>query len=432
MALPHVVIIGCGFGGLAAVSALARAELEVTLIDRTNHHLFQPLLYQVATAGLAAPSVSATIRHVLRRQIRGGRLTVLQATVNDIDVAARAVVLDDGQRIGYEHLIVAAGAGHSYFGHDDWAAHAPGLKTLADAYEVRARVIGAFEHAERALDDGERDAWMSFAVIGGGPTGVELAGTLVEIARHTLPHEFRRIDSRQSRVRLIEGADRVLGAFDARLSASAKRQLENLGVEVMTGCRVNKIDAEGVSIDDHGGERRIAARTVLWAAGVAASPLGRKLAAGAGVQVDRSGRVPVQADLSLPGHPEISVIGDLAAASSDGKPVPGVSPAAKQMGRCAAANILARLKAAPTHDFRYRDYGTLATIGRKAAVVQLEVPVFGALRFTGFPAWLFWLFAHLYFLIGFRNRVLVMIDWAASYFSFARHARVVAGPRHGS
>jgi len=431
MALPHVVIIGCGFGGLAAVSALARAEVEVTLIDRTNHHLFQPLLYQVATAGLAAPSVSATIRHVLRRQIRGGRLTVLQATVNDVDVAARAVVLDDGQRIGYEHLIVAVGAGHSYFGHDDWAAHAPGLKTLADAYEVRARVIGAFEHAERALDDSERDAWMSFAVIGGGPTGVELAGTLVEIARHTLPHEFRRIDSRQSRVRLIEGADRVLGAFDARLSASAKRQLENLGVEVMTGCRVNKIDAEGVSIDDHGGERRIAARTVLWAAGVAASPLGRKLAAGAGVQVDRSGRVPVQADLSLPGHPEISVIGDLAAARSDGKPVPGVSPAAKQMGRCAAANILARLKAAPTHDFRYRDYGTLATIGRKAAVVQLEMPVFGALRFTGFPAWLFWLFAHLYFLIGFRNRVLVMIDWAASYFSFARHARVVAGPRHG-
>jgi len=428
MPQPHVVVIGCGFGGLEAVRALVRSGFEVTLVDRTNHHLFQPLLYQVATAGLAAPAVSAPIRHVLREQMRSGRLTVLQASVTGIDVAGRAVLLDDGTRIAYDHLIVAAGATHSYFGHDDWALHAPGLKTLADAFGIRARLIGAFERAERAADAAEREAWMNFVIIGAGPTGVELAGTLVEIARHTLPDEFRRIDSRLARVRLVEGADRVLGAFEPGLSASARRQLEKLGVEVMTGCRVTNIDAQGVSLHTAAGEQRLAARTVLWAAGVAASPLGKAIAEGTGVTLDRSGRVPVLADLSVAGHPEISVVGDLAAASSRGKPVPGVSPAAKQMGRCAAANIAARAKDQPTSEFRYADYGSLATIGRKAAVVQLEVPVLGPIRFSGILAWLFWLFAHVYFLIGFRNRLLVLFDWAWSYFSFARHARVVAEP----
>ncbi len=425
MTKPHVVVVGCGFGGLETVRGLSRSAVEVTLIDRTNHHLFQPLLYQVATAGLAAPAVSAPIRHVLRREMQRGNLTVLQATVTDIDITARTVLLDDGARIGYDHLVVAAGATHSYFGHDDWAAVAPGLKTLADAFAIRARLIGAFERAERATSEAERDAWMNFVVIGGGPTGVELAGTLVEIARHTLPDEFRRIDSRLARVRLVEGSDRILGAFEPRLSASALRQLEKLGVRVMTRCKVTAINAEGVTVATAEGEQRLAARTVLWAAGVGSSPLGRIVAAGAGVTPDRAGRVPVLADLSLPGHPEISVIGDLAAATSNGKPVPGVSPAAKQMGRRAAANILARLQGAPASDFVYADYGSLATIGRKSAVVQLEMPVFGALRFSGLPAWLFWLFAHVYFLIGFRNRMLVMFDWAWSYFSFARHARVV-------
>lgn len=423
MPLPRVVVIGCGFGGLEAVRALARAEVEVTLIDRTNHHLFQPLLYQVATAGLPAPAVSAPIRHILRREMRRGRLTVLQAEAMDIDTAARCVRLDDGSALPYDHLIVAAGAANHWFGHDDWAAHAPGLKTLADAFAIRARVIGAFERAERCTDDAARAAWLNFVVIGGGPTGVELAGTLVEIARHTLADEFRRIDTRQARVWLVEGADRVLGAFEPASSASAQRQLQRLGVEVMTGCRVTAIDAEGVTLQAPDGERRLGARTVLWAAGVAAAPIGRRLAAACGVTPDRAGRVPVTADLSVQGHPEVSVIGDLAAAQSDGQPVPGVSPAAKQMGRCAAANVQARLQQRPTTAFRYRDYGSLATLGRMAAVVEL-----GRLRLSGYPAWLFWLFAHVYFLIGFRNRLMVLTDWAWNYWTFARHARVVAEP----
>jgi NADH dehydrogenase len=428
MTLPHVVVVGCGFGGLEAVRLLAQHDVEVTLVDRTNHHLFQPLLYQVATAGLAAPAVSAPIRHVLRNEMKAGRLTVLQATVTGIDIAAKAVQLDGGSQLAYDHLIVAAGATHSYFGHDDWAVHAPGLKTLADAFGIRARLIGAFERAERATTDAEREAWMNFVVIGAGPTGVELAGTLVEIARHTLPDEFRHIDSRRACVRLVEGGDRVLPAFVPSLSESARQQLQKLGVEVMTGSRVTAIDGQGVSLLTAAGEQRLQARTVLWAAGVASSPLGRLVAAGCGVVADRSGRVPVQPDLSVAGHPEVSVIGDLAAAFSQDRPVPGVSPAAKQMGRCAAGNVVARVQGKATRDFHYADYGTLATIGRKAAVVQLEVPLIGAVRFSGFAAWLFWLFAHVYFLIGFRNRLLVLFDWAWSYFSFARNARVVAEP----
>ena len=438
MTRPRVLIIGCGFGGIEAVRALSKADVEITLVDRTNHHLFQPLLYQVATAGLSAPAVSAPIRHVLQRQMKRGNLTILKAEVQAIDVAGHTVTVDGGERIAWDHLIVAAGATHSYFGHDEWAVHAPGLKTLADAFDIRARVIGAFEQAERALDDASRDAWMTFAVIGGGPTGVEMAGTMSEIAQHTLSKEFRRIDSTRTRVVLLEGSDRVLGAFVPRLAERAREQLVRIGVEVRTGSKVTGVDAEGVTyqtVAAGGGEpteHRLACRTVIWAAGVAASPLGAELARGTGAALDRAGRIVVEPDLSLAGHPEITVIGDLAAAKSYGKgeptPVPGISPGAKQMGRAAAANLVRRLKGEPTRPFRYIDYGNLATVGRKAAIVELAVPVLGAIRFSGFSAWLFWLFAHIYFLIGFRNRLIVMVDWAWAYFTYERSARVVAEP----
>ena len=434
---PHVLVIGGGFGGIESVRALSNTEVEITLVDRTNHHLFQPLLYQVATAGLSAPAVSGPIRHVLRRQMRRGNLTILQAEVRRIDAALKCVMLDQGETLAYDHLIVAAGSTHSYFGHDDWAAHAPGLKTLADAFTIRARVIGAFEQAERCTDPAAREPWLSFVVIGAGPTGVEMAGTMTEIAQHTLPQEFRRIDSRHTRVVLIEGSDRVLGSFVPAQSQQARRQLERLGVQVLTGCKVTGIDADGVAyVSTDGSTHRLPAKTVIWAAGVAASPLGASLRDSAGATLDRSGRVNVEPDLSLKQHPEISVIGDLAAARShdrgrnrsEPKSVPGVSPAAKQMGRAAAANILRRLRGEATLPFHYIDYGNLATVGRKAALVDLAVPGLGALRFSGRLAWLFWLFAHLYFLIGFRNRLIVMADWAWSYFSFERNARVVAQP----
>jgi NADH dehydrogenase len=431
-----VLLIGCGFGGLEAVRILSRAPVDITLVDRTNHHLFQPLLYQVATANVSAPAVSGPIRHILRSEVRRGNLTVLRAEVTRIDAARREVLLDDGQALPYDHLIVAAGATHSYFGRDEWQRVAPGLKTLADAFEIRARIIGAFEQAERCADPEQAREWLNFVVIGGGPTGVELAGALVEIARHTLPDEFRRIDSRRARVVLVEGSPRILGSLHTRLSDSAKRQLEKLGVEVLLGCRVTGIDEQGISYVDgaqpDAGPQRLQARTVLWAAGVAASPLGRSLAETAGAVLDRAGRVTVEPDLTLKDHPEIAVIGDLAAARSHGrgepKPVPGVSPAAKQMGRLAARNLLRRLRGEPSQPFRYLDYGSLATIGRKAAVVQLEVPPFGELKWSGYFAWLFWLFAHVYFLIGFRNRLIVLFDWAWSYWTFERHARVVAEP----
>jgi NADH dehydrogenase len=405
----RVVIIGCGFGGLFAAKALARAPVQVTVIDRTNHHLFQPLLYQVATAGLSAPAIAAPIRHVLKRQRNA---TVLMAEAVRIDRAARAVLLEDGQRIGYDHLIVAAGATHSYFGHDDWQQLAPGLKTLEDAFEIRRRVLLAFEHAERADSEAERSAWLTFVVVGAGATGVEMAGTLAEIARHTLRGEFRRFDPHSARVILVEGGERVLPAFVPSLSARAQHQLERLGVTVWLRSRVTGIDGQGVLLD---GER-IRARTVIWAAGVAASPLGRSL----GVPLDRAGRVTVTPDLTIPGDERVSVIGDLAAAVSDGRPVPGVSPAAKQMGRHAAANILRTLRGQPRRAFRYRDYGLLATIGRRAAVAD-----FHFFRLSGFIAWLTWLFAHVYFLIGFRNRLKVMNEWAWAYVTFQRSARVV-------
>ena len=437
---PKVVIVGCGFGGIEAVRALSKAQVEITLVDRTNHHLFQPLLYQVATAGLSAPAISAPIRHTLRAEMKRGNLTVLQAEVIGIDAATKQVRLDGEQSLPYHHLIVAAGATHSYFGHDDWAVHAPGLKTLDDAFRIRARVIGAFERAERLDDPAAREPWMTFVVIGAGPTGVEMAGTMAEIAHHTLPQEFRRIDSTHTRVVLMEGSDRVLGNFVPQLSERAREQLKKLGVDVRTGCKVTGIDAGGVDYETGAGDTsknyRLPSKTVIWAAGVAGSALGQALAASAGATLDRAGRVIVRPDLSLTDHPEIAVIGDLASAMSHPAdpsrakptPVPGVSPAAKQMGRAAAANLLRRLEGEATLPFRYVDYGNFATIGRKAAVVDLTPPYFGALRFSGYFAWLFWLFAHLWFLIGFRNRLIVMLDWGWAYWTYERSARVVAEP----
>lgn len=401
------MILGCGFGGLWAAQGLRKAPVEVTVIDRTNHHLFSPLLYQVATAGLSAPAIAAPIRHILADQRNA---TVLMAEVTGIDPKGKSVALDDGSRVSYDYLIVATGAAHSYFGRDEWAPFAPGLKTLEDALDIRRRMLVAFERAERETDPVKRAAWLTFVVVGGGPTGVELAGQFAEIARHTLRGEFRRIDPHGTRVVLVEGTSRILGAYPPDLSKKAQLQLERLGVTTWVGRMVTGVDAEGVSL----GAERISAKTVVWAAGVAASPLARTL----GTPLDRAGRVQVAADLSLPGHPEIFVIGDLA--SIEG--VPGIAPAAKQMGRLAALNIKNLLRGKQTRPFRYRDYGQLATIGRNSAVA-----VIGKLKLSGYLAWLTWLLAHIYFLINFRNRLAVMIDWAWSYWTYQRYARIVLG-----
>jgi NADH:ubiquinone reductase (H+-translocating) len=409
---PRVVILGGGFGGMAAARRLSGATVWITLVDRRNHHLFQPLLYQVATASLAAPSIAAPLRQILRRQ---RNLTVLLDEVTDIDLAARRVQCAHGV-LDYDFLVVATGATHAYFGHDEWERYAPGLKTLDDAFLIRRRVLLAFEHAEREIDPARRQAWLNFVVVGGGSTGVELAGTLIELARHTLSREFRRSDPRRASVRLIEAGPRLLTAYDPVLSDKARRQLEHLGVEVHTGVAVTDIDAGGVKL----GERWLPARTVLWAAGVAASPVGRLL----GTALNRAGRVQVLPDLSLPGHPEVFAIGDLAGiAQSNGKPVPGVAPAAKQMGRHVGTVIRARLYGSDERPpFSYRDDGSLTTIGRLAAVAQ-----FGKLKLSGFLAWSTWLLAHIYFLIGFRNRLVVMLDWAWAYWTHQRHARIVSG-----
>lgn len=434
-ALPRVVIVGCGFGGLEAARTLRGKPLDIVVIEKTNHHLFQPLLYQVATAGLAAPSIAAPSRWLFRKQ---PNVTTLLGEVGGIDAAAKCVHLTNGHAVPYDHLIVAAGATHSYFGHDEWAADAPGLKTLADAFEIRRRVLTAFELAELEEDPERRRALLTFVVIGGGPTGVEMAGTLAEIARHTLAGEFRRIVPSTAEVLLVEGSGRVLQAMPEGLSERARQQLEKLGVKVRLNAMVTRIDAHGLEVREGGAEGdivRIDSRCVIWAAGVAASPLGRLLGEATGAECDRAGRIRVQADLSLPGHPEISVVGDLAAAMSHvpgqaPRPVPGVSPAAKQMGRTAARNILARRAGRPTQAFCYKDWGSLATIGRNAAVADVPTP-FGALRFSGYPAWLFWLFVHVYFLIGFRNRLIVLMDWASAYWTFRRNARVVPEVRAG-
>ena len=410
-ARPHVVVIGGGFAGLWATRALAKAPVGITLVDRGNHHLFQPLLYQVATAGLSAPDIAAPLRHILQWQ---RNVTVLMETVAGIDTGARKVRLERGEPLRYDILLLASGATHAYFGHDEWAAHAPGLKTLDDALHIRRRILSAFERAEAETDPAAKRALLTFAIVGGGPTGVELAGTLAEIARHTLKREFRNIEPRDARVMLLEAGPRVLSTFPESLSEKARRQLQQLGVEVRTGVPVNAIDADGVLL----GDERIAARTVLWAAGVAASPLARAL----GVPLDRAGRVPVEADLSVPGLPDVFVAGDLASVQQGGKPVPGVAPAAKQMGRHVAAAIRARIEGKPAPPFRYRDYGNLATIGRMAAVVHL-----GKLKISGALAWWFWLTAHIFFLIGFRNRLVVMLNWTWAYWSYQRAARIILG-----
>jgi NADH dehydrogenase len=404
----RLVVIGGGFAGLWAVRALRNAPVEILLIDRHNHHTFQPLLYQVATAGLAAPSIAAPLRHILRGQ---RNVTVRLAEVERIDTSARQVIAGK-QAIDYDYLLLATGVSHAYFGHDDWAANAPGLKTLADALKIRARILTAFENAESCADALEAQHYLTFVIVGAGPTGVELAGTLAEIARHTLQNEFRRIDPTHARVILVEAGPRVLPAFPEALSASAQRQLEQLGVIVRTGAPITHVDGSGVKI----GTEWVPARTVLWAAGVTASPLARTL----GVPLDRSGRVTVQPDLSIPGQPEVLVAGDLANCSTSNGPVPGIAPAAKQMGRHVARVIESHLTRKTPPPFRYRHLGLLATIGRMAAVVDL-----GRVRFSGLPAWWFWLLAHVFFLIGFRNRLVVLIDWAGAYWTYHRGARIV-------
>ena len=404
-------MVGGGFGGLWAVRGLSAADVDITLIDRCNHHLFQPLLYQVATAGLAAPSIAAPLRHILRRQ---SNVAVLMGEVKTIDLAVHRVYLGD-EAFEYDYLIVASGASHAYFGHDDWAQHAQGLKTLDDALAIRARILTAFERAELETDPQRREAWLAFAIIGGGPTGVELAGTLAEIARHTLAPEFRRSDPRQARVLLIEAGERVLSNLPPQLSAKAAAQLMRLGVTVRTGRAVTGMGVDHIEL----GEERIATQTILWAAGVSASSLGRMLAA----PLDRAGRVMVQPDLSLPGHPEVLVVGDLASIACDGRAVPGIAPAAKQMGAHAAKCISASLAGRSRSAFHYRDYGTLATIGRRAAVVEMR-----GHQLSGTLAWCFWLSAHIFFLIGFRNRLVVLIDWAWAYFSYDRSARIIVRP----
>jgi NADH dehydrogenase len=410
---PHVVILGGGFGGLKAARGLAHAPVRVTLVDRSNHHVFQPLLYQVAGATLSGPDIAAPLRHIVRRQ---ANITVWMEEVTGIDVAARRVQAG-AQTIGYDYLVVATGSTHAYFGHDDWADDAPGLKTMNDALAIRRRILSAFEAAEREPDPARRAEWLTFVIVGAGPTGVELAGTLAEIAHHTLPREFRIAHPRNARIHLVEAGPRVLSAMPESLSAVAQRKLESMGVEVHTGAAVTGVDATGVRMGDDG---YIAARTVLWAAGVAASPLGAQL----GDERDRAGRMKVTPDLSLPGHPEVFVIGDLAWVEQDGQRVPGMAPAAKQMGAYVARAIRDRIAGRATRPFRYHDYGSLASISRSSAVVDLR-----GLEFSGFIGWLFWLFAHIFFLIGFRNRLAVMWNWAWSYMTWQRGARIIVGRR---
>jgi NADH:ubiquinone reductase (H+-translocating) len=407
---PHVVVLGAGFGGLAAARALRHAPARVTVVDRRNHHLFQPLLYQVATAGLSPAEIASPIRRILRKQ---ANTSVVLAEARSIDVAGRRVLLADGE-LAYDRLVIAAGATHSYFGHDEWEALAPGLKSLEDALEIRRRALLAFEAAEREDDAERRRSWLTFVVVGGGPTGVEMAGALAEIARHTLVREFRRIDPRTARVILVEAGPRILPAYPPDLSDRAARQLEALGAQVWAGMAVTQVSPDGVQM----GAERVAARTVVWAAGVQASPLARSL----GVPLDRAGRVKVGPDLALPGHPEVYVVGDLASFDQDGQAVPGVAPAAMQMGRHAARNVLRALDGQPPLPFRYVDKGSLATIGRRSGVA-----LFGKLRLWGFPAWAAWLAVHIFFLIGFRNRFVVMFTWGWAYLTYQRSARLIVG-----
>ena len=402
--LPRVVILGGGFGGLYAARALARAPVRVTVLDRKNHHLFQPLLYQVAAAELAPADIAAPIRWILRRQENA---TVLLAEARAVDTAAKKVLLTDGE-IAFDYLVVAAGARHSYFGRDEWEGLAPGLKTVEDALEIRRRVLTAFEEAEREPDPARRRAWLTFAVVGGGPTGVEMAGALADLARHTLKRDFRAIRTEEAKVVLVEGLPHVLAAYPADLREKALAQLRGLGVDVRLNVRVESVDERGLSL----GKERLEARTVVWAAGNEASPLGRSL----GAPLDKAGRVQVTPELTVPGRTDVFVIGDMAAVEG----VPGVAPAAMQMGRHTATNVLRAIEGRPLLPFRYKDKGMLATIGRSAAVAHLRFA-----KLSGWPAWVAWLALHIFFLIGFRSRIVVLVNWAWAYLTFQRGGRLI-------
>ena len=438
--MPRVVVIGGGFGGLNAARALASGDVSVTLLDRHNYHLFQPLLYQVATASLSPGDVASPIRWILRHQ---ANVEVLLADVREIDPARKRVLLEPGpgttahhpeDAIDYDYLVLAAGAAHAYFGHPEWAERAPGLKTLDDALEMRRRVLLAFEAAERESDAATQRRLLTFVIVGAGPTGVELAGALAEIARQSLRKDFRRIRPESARIVLLEGSPHVLAPFAAPLRQAARRSLERLGVEVRTGSVVTGIDQDGVELEvaqafwpadarDKPGDTRISAATVLWAAGVAASPIARSL----GVPLDRAGRVTPEPTLALAAHPEIFIVGDICVFVQDGKPLPGVAQVAMQQGTRAGDNIRRAIAGQPLEPFRYKDYGIMATIGRGAAVGD----IFG-LKISGFFAWLFWIFLHIFWLIGFRNRFVVMTEWAWAYFSLQRRVRLITGDRAAS
>ena len=413
-AVPHVVIVGGGFGGLFAAKALKRMPVRVTLVDRHNHHVFQPLLYQVATAGLSPGDIAAPIRWVLRHQ---DNIRVLLADVQDIDLAGRRVDLDGGQSLTYDYLILAAGATSSYFGHDDWASHAPSLKTLDDALQLRAKTLRAYEMAERTADPELRKKLLTFVLVGGGPTGVEMAGAIAEIARQTLADEFRSIRTAEARVLLIEAGPSILGTFPEKLREAARESLRHLGVDVRERTAVTKIEDGRVWL----GDETIDAETIIWTAGVRASSLGATL----GVPLDRAGRVLVEPDLSVPGHPEAFVVGDMAGLiDPNGRQYPGVSQVAMQQAAHAARMIGRSMEQQPRRPFRYKDLGNMATIGRNAAIADL-----GWLRLAGFPAWLLWLFIHIVWLIGFRNRILVLIQWAGAYLTYQRSVRLITGNR---
>jgi NADH dehydrogenase len=408
---PRVVIVGAGFGGIFAAAKLAKVPVDVTLIDRRNYHLFQPLLYQVATAGLSPADIAYPIRSIVSRH---RNTAVMLGKVTGVDLAGRQVLIGD-RRVPYDYLVIATGARHAYFGHDEWEPHAPGLKKIEDATEIRRRILLAFERAEATEDAAERRRLLTFVIVGGGPTGVEMAGAVVELAHKALSRDFRRIDPKAARIILVEAAPRVLLTFPEQLSETARRSLQKLGVEVRLGKAVTACDEKGVMV----GDERIDSGTVIWCAGVAASPAARWL----GAEKDRAGRVKVNRDLTLPGHPEVFVIGDTAAAD-DGKGgiFPGVAPVAKQQGTYAGGAIEARMRGEAPAPFRYVNYGNLATIGRKAAVVD-----FGWMRVSGFPAWLLWGVVHIFFLIGFRNRIVVLLEWLWAYVTFQRGARLITG-----
>ena len=409
--LPHVVIIGGGFAGLNSARALSKAPVRVTLVDGRNFHLFQPLLYQVATASLSPADIASPIRHILHRQ---KNLKVWMGQVVDVDTERRVVTLRDGE-LSYDYLVLATGVTHAYFGHQEWARFAPGLKTIEDATEIRRRFLLAFEAAERESDPDARRRQLTFVIVGGGPTGVEMAGAMAEIARQVMPDDFRAIDTATARIILVEGLDRILPTYHAKSSERATRQLKRLGVEVLTKAMVTEITEDRVVI---GGDLTIPAGNVFWAAGVTASPLGAKL----GVPVDRAGRVVVEPDLSIPGHREVFVAGDLAKVEHDGGQVPGVAPAAMQMGRFVAKMIRADVGNGKRTAFRYFDKGSLATIGRAAAVAE-----FGTLQISGFSAWVVWAVVHILYLIGFRNRLVVVIQWAWSWLLYQRGTRLITG-----